>query len=64
MNLPVIKFKQNVDTYKDYTYSKFIRYGLKFNLHPFANINFTIEIMNIQNRYDHIYFSIRLKTHS
>lgn len=42
MNLPVIKFKQTMDTYKGYTYSKSIQYGLKFNLHPFANINFSI----------------------
>ncbi len=45
MNLLVIKFKQTMDTYKGYTYSKSIWYVFRFNLDPFADMNF------ITNRY-------------
>jgi hypothetical protein len=45
MNLVVIKLKQTMDTYKGYTFSKSISYVFRFNLDPFADMNF------ITNRY-------------
>jgi hypothetical protein len=43
MNLPVRKFKQTMDTYKGYTYSKSILYEFRFNLDPFMDMNFTTD---------------------
>jgi hypothetical protein len=43
MNLLVIKFKQTMDTYKCCTYSKSIWYVFRFNLDPFADMNFSTD---------------------
>jgi hypothetical protein len=43
MNLLVIKFKQITNTYKGYTYSKYIWYGFRFNFDPFVDTNFTMD---------------------